>query len=271
MDPTLWDVDAFNKQRKNDCVTFLTNEVPSYIPPKLKNFDRNITDRPRVPKKKMEKKKKLIVTTKPSPFDAGITYILTNLLELPFTHPVALALQHDMQFKVLDEKYKGCECFELLNLDLNAVFLFRYPTTNSNNTTVMKILPERKARSLQGIIAYHIYLLLNNDDTCDDPTQWDVTAFKKWRRVSCSAYVTNRKPYDLSREQVAELYTYYEKSTEAISADVVNRNREIGDNLNVNVSVVLSEDDIQSNSTEAIGDNLNVNVSVVLSKDEISR
>ena len=126
MDPTLWDVKAVNKWRRNDCVTFLANKVPSYIPPKLKNFDCNITVRPRVPKK-MKKKKKMIITTPPSPFDAGITYILTNLLELPFTHPVALALQHDVQFKLLDEKYKGCEYSELLSLDLNAVFYFRYP------------------------------------------------------------------------------------------------------------------------------------------------
>ena len=76
----------------------------------------------------------MILTTTPSPFDAGITYILTNLLELPFTHPVALALQHDVQFKLLDETYKGCECSKLLSLDLNAVFYFRYPTTNLNNT-----------------------------------------------------------------------------------------------------------------------------------------
>jgi len=100
----------------------------------------------------------MIVTTTPPPFDAGITYILTNSLELPFTHPVALALQHDVQFKLLDEKYKDCECSELLSLDLNAVFYFRYLITNSNNTTVMKLLPERKARSLQGIIAYCKYI-----------------------------------------------------------------------------------------------------------------
>ena len=51
MEPTLWDVNAFNKWRRNDRVIFLANEVPSYIPPKLKNFDRNITGRPRVLKK----------------------------------------------------------------------------------------------------------------------------------------------------------------------------------------------------------------------------
>jgi len=51
MDPTLWDDNAFNKWRRTDYVTFLANEVALYIPPKLKNFDSNITDRPRVPKK----------------------------------------------------------------------------------------------------------------------------------------------------------------------------------------------------------------------------
>ena len=160
MDPTLWDVDAFNKWRSNDCVIFLANEVPSYILPKLKNFDCNITDRPRVPKKMTKKKKINITTPPPSPFNVDITYILANLLELPFTHPVALALHHDLQFKLLDEKYKGCKCSKLLSLDLNAIFYFRYPTANSNNTTVMKLLPERKARFLQGIIAYHTYPLL---------------------------------------------------------------------------------------------------------------
>ena len=55
MDPTLWDVDVFNKWRRNDYVTFLANSVPSY-PLKLKNFNHNITDRPRMPKK-MKKKK----------------------------------------------------------------------------------------------------------------------------------------------------------------------------------------------------------------------
>ena len=88
IDPTHWGVDVFNKWRRNDCVIFLANEVASYIPPKLKNFDHNITSRPRVQKKM----KKMNVTTSPSPFDADITYIPTNLLELPFTHLVALAL-----------------------------------------------------------------------------------------------------------------------------------------------------------------------------------
>ena len=58
MDPTLWDIDTFNKWRRTDCVTFLANEVPLYIPPKLKNSDCNITDRSRVPKKMTKKKKK---------------------------------------------------------------------------------------------------------------------------------------------------------------------------------------------------------------------
>ena len=106
--------------------TFLANEVPSYIPPKLKNFYQSITDRPRVPNKMM-KKKKMIVKTTPSPLNAGIIYILTNLLKLPFTHPLALTLQHDNQSRLLDEKYKDCECSELLSLNLNAVFYFRYP------------------------------------------------------------------------------------------------------------------------------------------------
>ena len=43
MDPTLWDVNAFKKLRRNGCVIFLANEVATYIPPKLKNFDCNIT------------------------------------------------------------------------------------------------------------------------------------------------------------------------------------------------------------------------------------
>ena len=81
----------------------------------------------------------------------------------------------------------------------------------------MKVLPERKARSLQGILAYHSYLFCTNDNTCDDPTQWDVTVLKQWRRASCLAYIASRKPYDLSREKLDELYKYYEKSTEVIS------------------------------------------------------
>ena len=42
----------------------------------------------------------------------------------------------------------------------------------------MKLLPGRKARSLQGIIAYHSYLFCNDNNTCDDPNQWDVKVFK---------------------------------------------------------------------------------------------
>ena len=131
----------------------------------------------------------MILTTTPSLFDAGITYILTNLLELPFTHPVALALQHDETFKEFEEwkgRFKDFECQELLDLGLNAVFYLKYPTRNADNTTVMKLLPERKARSLQGVIAYGRYLLHNDDITYDDQTQWDVTAFKKWRKAVTS-------------------------------------------------------------------------------------
>ena len=197
MDPTLWDINAFNKWRRNDCVTFLANEVPSYFPLKLKNFDCNIIGRPRA-QKKIKKKKKMIVTATPSPFDAGITYILTNLLELPSTYSVALALQHDERFKDFSTnkgRFKDFECYKLLDLGLNAVYYFRYPTRCANNTTVMRLLPERKTRSLQGVIAYGLYLLDNFDDTYDDPTQWDVTTFKKWRRASFLTFIASKIPY----------------------------------------------------------------------------
>ena len=78
-------------------------------------------------------------------------------------HLVALALQHE-------ERFKDYECSELLDLGLNEVFYLKYPK-KSNNTTVMKVLSERKARSLQAVIAYSIYLLFDKDNTNNNLTQ----------------------------------------------------------------------------------------------------
>ena len=80
--------------------------------------------------------------------------------------------------------------FQITKFKFECIF-FRDPITNSNNTAVMELMPETKAKSLQGIIAYHTYLFCNNDNTCYDPTQWGVTMFKKWRRVSCLAYIAS--------------------------------------------------------------------------------
>ena len=60
---------------------------------------------------------------------------------------MALALQHDDTFKEFKEekgRFKDFEYYELLDLGLNAVFYLKYPTRNANNTTVMKLLPEKK-------------------------------------------------------------------------------------------------------------------------------
>ena len=73
----------------------------------------------------------------------------------------------------------------------------------------MRLLPERKARSLQGVIAYCKYLLYNRDSLSipyDDPTQWDTTAFNKWRRASCSKYIATRAPYEKSRDKLSIFY-----------------------------------------------------------------
>ena len=79
----------------------------------------------------------------PSSFNAGITYTLSNLLELPFTHPVALVLQYEGRFEY------GCS--KLLELDLNKVSYLKYPTRK--DSSVLKVLSERQARSLQAVIA----------------------------------------------------------------------------------------------------------------------
>ena len=98
---------------------------------------------------------------------------------------MALALQHCERFKdfSIDKgRYKDFKCYELLGLGLNEVCYLRYRTSNTNNTTVIRLLPEGKARSLQGVIAYGKYRLHTRDllsNLYDVPTQWDVTAFKK--------------------------------------------------------------------------------------------
>ena len=133
------------------------------------------------------------MTQASSPFDAGITFILSKILQLPnpFTHPVVLVIQyHEREF----------EYFDLLDLGLNEVFYLKYPTRK--DTKVIKVLSESKARSLQSVIAYSVYLLCKGNDTYHDPTQWDVDAFKRWRRASCSLFIAGRMQYEESRKEL---------------------------------------------------------------------
>ena len=121
---------------------------------------------------------------------------------------MALALQYEERFEN--------RCSELVDLGSNEVFYLKYPTRNVNNNTVMKVLFERKARSLQAVIAYSVFLLFDKDATYDDPTQWDVNAFKKWRKASCSTFIAGRMQYEKSREEFRIIYQENAKRDEKI-------------------------------------------------------
>ena len=123
----------------------------------------------------------------------------------------------------------------------------------------MRLLPERKAQSLQGVIAYGKYLLQNRDLLLipyNNPTQWDVTAFKKWRRASCLTYIASRIPYKQSRDKLNIFYkeidkwnSIYSSEEESLDSDVSNNTDSVNSNgeivegsrhdLNVNVSEIL--------------------------------
>lgn len=90
--PTQWHFNTFDKWKRNGYSIFLANEISIHTTLQLKNF--NNEDRTKVTKKATTKvhrvRKRIITTTKPYPFDAGVTYTVTNIiLGLSLTHPVA--------------------------------------------------------------------------------------------------------------------------------------------------------------------------------------
>ena len=98
----------------------------------------------------------------------------------------------------------------------------------------------------------------------DDPTQWDVTAFKKWRRASCLAYITSRVPHEQSRDELDVFYKGIDEENRVISEqESVNSvvtdntvsfdsNGELVEESRHDLNVNVSEDNISSNLTDAV-------------------
>ena len=98
----------------------------------------------------------------------------------------------------------------------------------------------------------------------DDLTQWDVTAFKKWRSSTCSIFIASRVPYAQSRDELDIFYKEIDEENrviseqESVDSDVtdntvsVDSNGELVEGCRHDLNVNASEDDILSNSTDAV-------------------
>jgi hypothetical protein len=111
-----------------------------------------------------------MATHPPVNFDAILEHIVTVILNLPLTHPLALALSQSF-VNTFDD---------FPTIDIEDVHDFRY-----NMTSVPLITPGIKlhvtvVKKIQRMISYARYKEESNHPDCDTPIVWDTDVYSKW-------------------------------------------------------------------------------------------
>jgi hypothetical protein len=111
-------------------------------------------------------------------FDADLEHIITMILKLTLTHPLALALSQSFVNTFDDFR----------TIDVNDVHEFRYNMTSVPITTPAIKLHVTIVKKIQRMVSYACYKEDKNHADCDTPTSWDIDVYSKWCR---NGYATN--------------------------------------------------------------------------------
>jgi hypothetical protein len=111
-----------------------------------------------------------MATYPPANFDANLEHIVTVILKLTLTHPLALALSQSFVNTFDDFR----------TIDIHDVHKFRYNMTSvSLNTPGIK-LHVTVVKKIQRMVSYTRYKEENNHADCDTPSLWDIDVYSKW-------------------------------------------------------------------------------------------
>jgi hypothetical protein len=105
-----------------------------------------------------------MATYSPANFDAILEHIVTVILKLTLTHPLALALSQSFVNTFDDFR----------TIDINDVHEFRYNMTSVSLSTPGIKLHVTIVKKIQRMVSYARYKEENNHADCDTPILWDI-------------------------------------------------------------------------------------------------
>jgi hypothetical protein len=117
----------------------------------------------------------------PANFDANLEHIVTVILKLTLTHPLALALSQS--FLNTSDDFRA--------IDINDVHEFRYNMTSVSLSTPGIKLHVTIVKKIQRMVSYTCYKEDKNQADCDTPTSLDIDVYSKWCRNGYAAYLTS--------------------------------------------------------------------------------
>jgi hypothetical protein len=126
-----------------------------------------------------------MATYPPANFDSNLEHIVTVILNLPLTHPLALALSQSF-VNTFDD-------FRTIDIE-DVVHDFRYNMTSVPLTTPGIKLHVNVVKRIQRMVSYARYKEENSHADCDTPLSWDTDVYSKWCRNGYATYLTSLIP-----------------------------------------------------------------------------
>jgi hypothetical protein len=120
-----------------------------------------------------------MVSYPPTNFDANLKYIVMVILNLPLTHPLALALSSQSFVNTFDD---------FRTIDIDDVHECRYNTTNDPPNTPGIKVHSQVVKKIQRMVCYARFKEESKDTNCDTPSVCDIDTYSKWCR---NGYSTN--------------------------------------------------------------------------------
>jgi hypothetical protein len=120
----------------------------------------------------------------PANFDAILEHIVTVILKLTLTHPLALALSQSF-VNTFDD---SC------TIDINDIHEFRYNMTSVPLSTPGIKLHVTVVKKIKCMVSYARYKEEMNHTDCDTPIVWDTDVYSKWCRNGYATYLTSLIP-----------------------------------------------------------------------------
>jgi hypothetical protein len=133
-----------------------------------------------------------MATHPPAKFDSNLEHIVTVILNLPLTHPLASALSQSFVNTFDDFR----------TIDIEDVHDFRYNMTSVPLTTPGMKLHVTVVKKIQRMVSYALYKEENSHADCDTPLSWDTDVYSKWSRDGYATYLTSLIPITSSTTAV---------------------------------------------------------------------
>jgi hypothetical protein len=120
-----------------------------------------------------------MVNFPPPNLDTNLEYIVTVILNLAMTHPLALGLSQSY-INTFDD---------FRTIDIDDVHEFRYNLANEPTEHPGTKLHLTVVKKIQRMVCYARFKEDLNDNESNNPTEWDIDTYSKWCRNGYATYL----------------------------------------------------------------------------------